>query len=167
MTEGEFKSIVLPQYRQMHAAASAILRNSEDASDTVQDVLSAMWQKHNRMAVPDNIQAFCNRTVRNACIDRLRSDSKRYFERIDSMYMMASETKTDSDVSLNSTKSFISKALMKFKQKQREILILSLFSQLANDEISEITGESHENVRVILSRGRKTLKEYLKNECTI
>lgn len=35
MTDGEFNSILLPQYRQMYATAFAILRDSDDASDAV------------------------------------------------------------------------------------------------------------------------------------
>lgn len=164
MTDGEFKSTLLPQYRQMYATAFAILRNPDDAADIVQDVISSLWQKHEKMAVPDNIQAFCNRTVRNSCIDHIRLNSKRFFERIDTMYMVESDSKTDTDVSLSSTKSFISNILLRMKKKHQKILILSIFSQFSNDEISAITGETPENVRVILSRGRKHIKDYLKNE---
>lgn len=164
MTDGEFKSMVLPQYRQMYLTAFAILRNVDDASDTVQDVISSLWIKHDRLELPDNIAAFCNKTVRNSCIDRLRSNSKRYFDRIELLHMMASDTQTDSEASLNMTKSFITRILFRFKEKYRNILILNIFSQLSNEEISKITGETPENVRVILSRGRRYIKDYLKNE---
>ncbi|MDE6697234.1 MAG: sigma-70 family RNA polymerase sigma factor [Muribaculaceae bacterium] len=164
MTDGEFKRIVLPQYRQMYATAFAILRDSDEASDAVQDSISALWQKHTQMKPPDNAQNFCNRTIRNHCIDRLRKNSKQYFERIDTLYQFSAESNADSEVSLNSTSAFIMKCLMGLNKRHREVLTLSIFSQLSNDEISTATGESPENVRVILSRGRKTIKEYLKNE---
>ena len=164
MTDGEFNRIVLPQYRQMYAAAFAILRDPDDASDAVQDTVSSLWQKHHSLMVPDNAVAFCNQTIRNHCIDRIRADSKRYFERIDTLYQFPSGSNTDSQASLTSTSSLIMKCLSKLNKRHREILILSIFSQLSNDEISAATGESPENVRVILCRGRKTIKEILKNE---
>lgn len=164
MTDGEFNKILLPQYRQMYATAFAILRDSDDASDAVQDIISSLWQKHNSMAVPDNAVAFCNQIIRNHCIDRIRVDKKRYFERIDTLYQLTNGTFTDSEVSLNSTTAFIMKCLLKLNKRHREVLTLSIFSQLSNEEISAATGDTPENVRVILSRGRKTIKEFLKNE---
>ncbi len=164
MTDGEFNRVLLPQYRQMYATAFAILRDPDDASDAVQDVISSLWQKHSELAIPDNVAAFCRQTIRNHCIDRIRGDSKRYFERIDALYNLPTGSKTDSEVSLSTTSAFIMKCLTTLNKRHREVLTLSIFSQLSNDEISKATGESPENVRVILSRGRKTIKEFLKNE---
>lgn len=42
---------------------------------------------------------------------------------------------------------------------QKEILRLSIFEDLSAKEISEITGVSGTNVRQLLSRGRKKIKE--------
>ena len=164
MTDGEFNKILLPQYRQMYTTAFAILRDTNDASDAVQDTFSALWQKHEQMAPPDNAQAFCNRTIRNLCIDRIRQDSKKYFERIDTLLMIPSDRHADSEASFNSTSSSIMKCLSKLNERYRKVLILSLFSQLSNNEIGVVTGETNENVRVILARGRKTIKDFLKNE---
>ena len=164
MTDGEFNRIIIPQYRQMYGTAFAILRDTDEAADAVQDTISALWQKHEQMEPPDNSQAFCNRTIRNHCIDRIRQNSKKYFERIDTLYHLPSETVTDSAASLTSTSSLIMKCLTKLNDRHRRVLTLSIFSQLSNEEISTATGESPENVRVILSRGRKTIKEYLNNE---
>ncbi len=159
MTSGEFKSIIMPCYRQMYMTAFAILRNRDDASDLTQDLILSLWQKHASLPPPDNPQAFCISMARNLCIDRLRRDSNRFFDNIDSLYMMASDSRADSEVSLLTTRRCISEILLKFKEKHRKILILSLFSQLSTDEISTITGESTDNIRAILSRGRKKIKD--------
>ncbi len=53
MTDGEFKEILLPCYRRMYAVALAILRNEDDASDAVQDAISALWQRHMDLPIPD------------------------------------------------------------------------------------------------------------------
>lgn len=164
MTSGEFKSILLPCYRRMYATAFSILRDVDDASDAVQDTISALWQKHESLEVPENPEAFCCRSVRNNCIDHLRSNAKRYFDNIGNLGDLASATQTDGNASLHTIQAYIDKLLSGFKEKQKKILMLSFYSQLTNDEISKITGESYENVRVIISRGRKKLKEYLENE---
>ncbi len=42
---------------------------------------------------------------------------------------------------------------------QRDVLRLSAFGGLDNSEIAEVTGMSESNVRQLLSRGRKRLRE--------
>ncbi len=164
MTDVEFKDILLPCYRRMYAVAYAILRNTDDASDTVQDAMSVLWQGHKELPIPDNPVAFCCTTTRNSCIDRLRRDSKRYFENIDKGNMVSAETATDSIASYSLTRQHIVDILSNFKDKQRKILLLNIFSQLSTNEISKIMEESEENVRTILCRGRKKIKECLKDE---
>lgn len=164
MTSGEFKSILLPCYRKMYATAITILRNADDASDAVQDTITALWQKHAKIPLPDNAEAFCCHSVRNVCIDRLRLNSKRYFENIEELCIVDTNVETDRDASLSTMSAYIAELLSGFKEKQRKILMFNIFSQLSNDEISDITGETNENVRMIISRGRKKLKEYLTHE---
>lgn len=164
MTSGEFKSILLPCYRRMYATALAILRDADDASDAVQDTITALWQRHDRIAIPDNPPAFCCRSVRNTCIDRLRLNAKRYFDNIEGLCIVDTDVASDRDLSFNSMSAYIAELLSGFKEKQRKILLLSIFSQLSNNEICDITGETIENVRMILSRGRRKLKEYMNNE---
>lgn len=164
MTDGEFKNILLPCYRRMYAVAYTILRNADDASDAVQDVISILWQQHKDLPVPDNPMAYCCRVARNNCIDHLRSNSKRYFDNINDANMLVSDSLADSVISYKTTSSRIAEILSIFKEKQRKILVLNIFSQLSNAEISKIMGESEENIRVILSRGRTKMKEYLNDE---
>ncbi len=123
MTDAEFKDILLPCYRRMYAVAYAILRNADDASDAVQDAVSALWQRRGDLPVPDNSLAFCCRTMRNSCIDRLRIDSRRYFDNIDSADDIAAEGAADSLIAYNSAKERITGILSGVKEKQRKILV--------------------------------------------
>ncbi|MDE6768460.1 MAG: RNA polymerase subunit sigma-70, partial [Muribaculaceae bacterium] len=43
------------------------------------------------------------------------------------------------------------------------VVMLSAVSGLSNNEIQEVTGLSDDNVRVLLSRGRKKLKQLFAN----
>ncbi|MDE7418861.1 MAG: sigma-70 family RNA polymerase sigma factor [Muribaculaceae bacterium] len=164
MTDLEFKNIMLPCYRRMYAIAYAILRNADDASDAVQDAMSSLWQRHIELLIPDDAVAFCCKTVRNTCIDILRRNSKRYFDNIEDAKILPSRSDTDSSAEYSSSRKFILELLSTFKEKQRKILVLNIFSQLSANEISEIIGESEENVRTILCRGRKKIKECLNDE---
>lgn len=164
MTDQEFKNILLPCYRRMYAVAFAILRNADDASDAVQDAISSLWQRHNELLIPIDPIAYCCRIARNTCVDFLRRNSKSYFDNIEAADMLTSVSDTDSTVEYSSARKFILGLLSNFKDKQRKILVLNFFSQLSANEISKIMGESEENVRTILCRGRKKIKECLNDE---
>lgn len=49
--------------------------------------------------------------------------------------------------------------LEKLPANQRRVIVLTSIAGLSQDEITEATGISGGNVRVLLSRGRKKLKE--------
>ena len=48
-----------------------------------------------------------------------------------------------------------------FKKDTREIFVLFYYEEMEIREISEITGKSPENIKVILHRGRKDIREAL------
>lgn len=148
----------------MYAVAYGILRNSDDASDAVQDAMSSLWQRHDELLIPDNPIAFLSIATRNTCINILRSSSKRYFENIETVNLMMSGNTTDSSAEYSSARTRILEILSDFKDKQRKIIVLSIFSQLSTNEISKVMEESEENVRTILCRGRKKIKERINNE---
>lgn len=49
--------------------------------------------------------------------------------------------------------------LKRLPENQRTVVVMSAVTGLSNSEISQATGLSAENVRVLLSRGRKKLRE--------
>ena len=55
-------------------------------------------------------------------------------------------------------------ALSELKEQQRQVIILKYFKKLSSTEISERTGISSTNVRVLLSRGIAALKKYFKEK---
>ena len=55
----------------------------------------------------------------------------------------------------------IKNEIEKLSPNSREILQLKFFDDLSNKEISEITGKSEGNIRIIQLRALKTLREKL------
>ena len=59
MTAEEFKSTILANYRRMYAAALAMLANSDDASDAVQDTVARLWERRESLGDVDSPASFC------------------------------------------------------------------------------------------------------------
>ena len=56
----------------MFRLACSILGRSDEAQDMMQDVAERVLRKQEGLQEVENIDAFLTRSVRNACIDRLR-----------------------------------------------------------------------------------------------
>ena len=56
----------------------------------------------------------------------------------------------------------LKKALENLPKTQSEVIILKFFSELSNKEIANIIGKTETAVRILQSRGLKTLKNYIK-----
>lgn len=134
------------------------MRNADDAADVVQDAVISMWSRRESLTVTSSAEALCSMSVRNACIDKLRS--RRGHIEVEEIAEPSTDAPTDAAVSLSTMQSYINRVLASFPAKQRNILSLSLLSQLSNEEIADVTGESDANVRQVLSRGRLKLRSY-------
>ena len=161
MEATDFNNNIVPLHRQMFAMAMCMLRNRDDAADTVQEAMKRLWERHDELDLVENIEAFCMRAARNAALDRLAGH--RDTAGIDTAAMVASDLNTDAEARSNSTAGMLDRLIDMLPAAQAKVIRLSAFRQLSNTEIAQLTGLSADNVRQLLSRGRRTLKElYLK-----
>lgn len=163
MTGSDFRQTIIPCYKSMYAAAFAIFRAQDDASDAVQETMARLWSQRDKISVPANPAAFCIRAVRNQCIDMLRT---RKCEPLENLKIADSQS-ADAPANFHSSVSLVGTLIADFPKKQQKVLHLSFISQLSADEIAEITGLSNANVRQIISRGRQILKSLLSHEIII
>lgn len=160
MKEEEFTAFVRPLQRQMYALCLSILRDERDVADCLQEVYTRLWEHRHRLKDMENPAGYCSVAVRRAAIDMIRQRRRDLIHDIEDPPDIAdtSPTPTDATETLDELH-IVSTLLGNLPERQREILELSGISGLSNREIEEVTGLSGENVRVLLSRGRKRLKE--------
>lgn len=151
--EDIFKERFLPLYPRLYAVAASILGSSTgEASDAVQDAMVKIWKSGEVMATIDKPEAYAVTILRTTAIDMLR---RRHFS--DSL---AEVTEVDSDPPPDpDSVEFLERIIDTLPSTQQEVIRLSAFSNLPNDEIAALTGLSAVNVRQLLSRGRKKIKE--------
>ncbi|MBM3403940.1 MAG: sigma-70 family RNA polymerase sigma factor [Bacteroidetes bacterium] len=73
MTPAEFQETVLIHKNKLFRFAKRMLEDEEDARDVVQDTFLKLWAKRKDLESVSNMEAFSMRTVKNLCIDRMRS----------------------------------------------------------------------------------------------
>lgn len=157
MDSSAFKRLLLPHYRRMYATAMTILRNSDDASDAVQEAFTRLWEKRDDLPNIDNPEAYCVTTIKRICIDRIRRSTLPINEVTEDTLLISD----DSDVLADNRESLQSVAHLmdSLPEQQRYVLQLRAFDDCSLEEIESITGLTGVNVRTLLSRARRRMRE--------
>ena len=140
----------------MFRLACSILGRSDEAQDMMQDVAERILRRQDSMEDVGNIDAFITRSVRNACIDRLR-------RRKDTTPKIP-EVPDSKSPDRWSDRQLVHRALARLPEKQRLAIHLKDIEGYSGKEIADILETDETNVRTILSRGRRALREIIEKE---
>jgi len=158
MTEKELVESVFPHREAMYRIAFAITGDEDDASEAVQQVIVAVWEGNNDETVV-NWKSYCMRSVRN----RALSISQKRTVSLDSTDVAENDFPVFQDSFENRQELDRIKSIIdSLPGRQREVISMSVFGGLDNDEIAAATGLEDGNIRQALSRARKALRNALK-----
>lgn len=156
MDTEEFKLLLGQAYGRMTGTAMSLLGNADDARDAVQETAAALWRNSEALAASCNPAAYCVASVRNRCVSILRLKKR--------------ETLLDEAMSLSGgdgyddSTPYLSELMRSLPARQRKVLEMKICGDMENSEIALCLGLSEGNVRQLLSRGRKVLRQlYLKD----
>ncbi|MBE6311385.1 MAG: RNA polymerase sigma factor [Bacteroidales bacterium] len=161
MDSSQFKQILLPLGEKMYRTAFRIVNNSDIAKDIVQEVYIALWDKRESLPHIDYLESFVMKAVKNKSIDILRTSRIYKFDDnfIDNDSTII-ENKYDDNEQLNA----IIRKMNLLPAQQKHILTMRSLQDLSITEIEQITGLSNINIRTLLSRARKKLRELCQQE---
>ena len=160
MNESQFKSCIMPLHKSLFAYALAILHEESDAADCLQDALTKLWENRSRLKEVDNPAAYATVTVKHLAISMAARKQALTDLYGDSPPVVADSGPTPAQAFENREDlACVRDLLGQLPDNQRRVVTLSAVAGLSNSEIREATGLSDDNVRVLLSRGRKKLKQ--------
>jgi len=163
MSAEEFKRRYYPFHPKLYRIAFSLLNNADDAEDILQDAYYKLWCKRTELANVLQPEAFCVRLIKNLCLDFLRAPGNRKgFEPIESI-SITTETTPEKEMESNEKVRQLETLIDELPEKQRLVIRMRGCGDCSLEEIEVATGESAVNVRVLLSRARKTLKDKLAN----
>ena len=141
---------------RMFRLACSILGRSDEAQDMMQDVAEKILRRHGNLKDVENIDAFITRSVQNACIDRIRK------RRDTTPKIPELPDRRNSDIW--SDRQLVHRSLARLPEKQRIAIHLKDIEGYSSKEIAKIMETDEANVRTLLSRGRRALKEIIEKE---
>ena len=157
-----FKQLLLPLYPRLQRVALRMLGNVEDAEDMVQEVYMKLWGKREELPDVQNMEAYCVALTKNMCIDRLRLAE---VDRVDVDDVPLSLAAADDVASLLERQDAVEQVKLIIEtlpEKQQQVITLRDIRDCTFEEIEEQTGLTAVNVRTLLSRARKTIRERFK-----
>lgn len=130
--------------------------------DLAQNVFLALLSAIDRLDSVKNLRAYVSRIVHNIATTHIAKEAKRNW--IELGGDIADES-IDPGTQINAQEdsSRLMQAIRKLGLPYRQVLVLAL-EDFSDQEIAEILGLSHGNVRVRLNRAKQQLKEIIENE---
>lgn len=156
MNANQFRVEVVPLYRTLYAAAYAITKNTDSAKDIVQETMTKLWKHRETLTQVDNLQAFAYTVMRRTAVDVLRVEAKRYEPPEGFSAEPSTELETSVDIQA------VEMLMERLPENYQVVLRLRAYDDRPIDEIARIMGITQDNVRQILARARRKLKEQYK-----
>lgn len=159
MTGEEFKQRFMPYSGRMYAVALSLTCDGQEAEDAVQDAYLRLWTRRDSLPRMDNAEAYCVTLVKHVCYDRLRS--RRLTPDGNGIETMrkAAQTDTAEEVEAKDHAAIMRRCIARLPETARLLVVMRDVNGLGYDEIAQATGLAPSNIRVTLSRARKTLRE--------
>lgn len=162
MEANEFKRLFLPCQSKLYRIAFALLGNSQDAEDIVQDAYLKLWNRRNELQIDTSPEGYCVILVKNLCMDFLRKSQNR----TENLADRPQETPTADDLQTqlenHSDTEVLKQLIRQLPETQKRVLWLRDVNDCSFEEIGQATGLNPVNIRATLSKARKKIREQFK-----
>jgi RNA polymerase sigma-70 factor (ECF subfamily) len=159
MDSQEFKQYVFPSRDRLFRMAKLLLGSREEAEDALQDVLLRLWDNRQQLTAYNSVEALAVRITRNLCLDRLKYRQNKKMVDINHLTHRADSHTPEQLTELSDTARIVQQLYAELPETQRVVLHLRETEEYSFEEIEQVTGLTVNNIRVILSRARKQVRD--------
>ena len=163
MDAREFKQRFLPHHRLLYRVAYQLTGNAQDAEDLLQDLYLKLWQKRDDLPNEAMNEAYLVTMIRNLFIDQRR------LKRLDDSAELKNEDGPPDERSLDRQIDAKDEArqmeglINQLPERDAKIIQMHLVEDRSYEEIERDTGLSQGNIRIIVMRTKKKLKQQFQN----
>ena len=159
-----FKQRFLSFHPKLYRIALALVESPEDAEDILQEAYTKLWSKRDSLEAVQQPETFAVTIVRNLCLDFLRSPRTNSRSEPLETVILHCEDSPERQVETRDQLRQVVRLIQELPPNQQQVIRLRGMEDCSMEEIAEITGFSPANVRTLLSRARKYIKDKLKKE---
>jgi len=143
---------------------------SEEAKDLTSMIFLKTWNhiQNNSLTSSSTLRALLYKVARTSIVDYYRETGNKLeisLDDEDHPIDIADEDKDlEADMDRNADLARIKSKLPLLKEEYREVIVLKFVNDLNIDEISEVTGKTKGNIRVLLHRSLAALKDLIEED---
>lgn len=161
MKKLSFRDDVLPLKDKIFRLALRITLSRAEAEDIVQDVLIKVWNRRDDLAEVDSIEAYSLTVCRNLSLDRLQRKENDNVNLDDAPPTEADDAPPDLQMIRNERIDNIKQLIERLPIPQRAAMQLRDMEGKTYKEISAITGQTEEQVKVNIFRARQYIRKQI------
>ena len=161
MKKLSFRDDVLPLKDKIFRLALRITLSRAEAEDIVQDVLIKVWNRRDDLAEVDSIEAYSLTVCRNLSLDRLQRKENDNVNLDDAPPTEADAAPPDLQMIRNERIDNIKRLIERLPIPQRAAMQLRDMEGKTYKEISAITGQTEEQVKVNIFRARQYIRKQI------
>jgi RNA polymerase sigma factor (sigma-70 family) len=157
----EFKSKVFPAKQKLYRLAACMLQNKEEAEDILQDVFLKLWTNKHKLNAYASVEAYAMCICKNLCLDKIKALKRKNMVDVTDLQLHSGEVTPYQRYELSDQISQVQILLEGLPENQKLVLHLRDVEGYSFEELEQITGLSLNNLRVVLSRARKSVRDGL------
>ena len=159
MDAEEFKLRFLPLHTQLYRTAFRLMGNAMDAEDMVQEAYLKLWERRDDLGHVANMEAYCTSLIRHICIDAFRRKRPEEDSPPPEEFPLTDNEDAATALERQDEAEQLTSLINRLPEGQRTVMTLHDVEGCSYEEIEEATGFTAVNIRVMLSRARKKIRE--------
>lgn len=162
MQASDFKQLFLPCHRKLFSVAYRLMSNAQAAEDMVQETFLKLWMQRDKMEKIDNPEAYSITVLRRIFYDKMRAGHLQEVDKDVGSLQVSSSQNISKQLEEADEYQYVRLLINHLPEPQAKIMLMRDIEDRSFDEISIETGLTEVNIRSILSRARKKIREQIK-----
>ena len=162
MQASDFKQLFLPCHRKLFSVAYRLMSNAQAAEDMVQETFLKLWMQRDKIEKVDNPEAYSITVLRRIFYDKMRARHLQEVDKDVGSLQVSSSQNISKQLEEADEYQRVRQLITHLPEPQARIMLMRDIEERSFDEISIETGLTEVNIRSILSRARKKIREQIK-----
>jgi RNA polymerase sigma-70 factor (ECF subfamily) len=163
MDAREFKQRFMPHHQLLYRVAYHLTGNAQDAEDLLQDLYLKLWQKRDDLPDEAMREAYLVTMMRNLFVDQRRLKHVDVSAELKNEEGPPDERSLDRQIDARDEVTQVEGLIRQLSERDAKIIQMHLVDDRSYEEIERDTGLSQGNIRIIVMRTKKKLKQQFQN----
>ena len=162
MQASDFKQLFLPCHRKLFSVAYRLMGNVQAAEDLVQETFLRLWMQRDKMGTVDHPEAYSITVLRRLFYDKMRTGRLQEVDKDVGTLQVSSSQNISRQLEQADEYQRVRQMIVSLPEPLASIMLMRDVEDRSYEEISIETGLTEVNIRSILSRARKKIREQIK-----